>query len=47
MSTNAGHVDQEKLELVNRIYLKRALQDNPTLVIDMTMDVLRRHLEVM
>ncbi|XP_048746328.2 probable glutamate--tRNA ligase, mitochondrial [Ostrea edulis] len=45
MSTSAGHVDHEKLEQVNKIYLKRALQDNPDLVTDMTLNILRKHLQ--
>nr|XP_022287037.1 probable glutamate--tRNA ligase, mitochondrial [Crassostrea virginica] len=44
MSSNPGHVDFEKLEQVNKVYLQRALQDDADLVTDQAIHILRKHL---
>ncbi|XP_062604514.1 probable glutamate--tRNA ligase, mitochondrial [Saccostrea cucullata] len=45
MSTHPGHVDNEKLEQVSKIYLKREMQDDPVQVTDQTMEILTKHLQ--
>lgn len=40
-----GHEDVEKLKQVNMVYLQRALNDNPDLITEQVMKVLRKHLQ--
>lgn len=45
MSSHSGHIDIEKLEQVNKVYLQRALNDDPDLITEQAMKVLRKHLQ--
>lgn len=45
LSSHSGHEDVEKLKQVNMVYLQRALNDNPDLITEQVMKVLRKHLQ--
>lgn len=44
LSSHSGHEDIEKLKQVNKVYLQRALNDNPDLITEQA-KVLRKHLQ--